>query len=140
MHEAWLRLDAWKKGRSNDAQLDPHDEHLLASHIMRRVLTDHARRRTTAKRDVRRHEAGIDPDQLAPSGSAFVLEVDDALRDLAELDAELAEVVELRFFGGHSLQEVADLRGLSLRTMNRRWKLARAFLLTAFDDPVGSTA
>ena len=57
--------------------------------------------------------------------------MDDALHDLAQLDQELAEVVELRFFGGHTLQEIADLRNLSLRTVNRRWKLARAWLVDA---------
>ena len=68
------------------------------------------------------------------TGAALVLEVDEALRALAEVDAELAALVELRFFGRHSLPEIAALTGQSLRTVNRRWQLARAWLLEALQS------
>jgi RNA polymerase sigma factor (TIGR02999 family) len=125
VHEAWMRLATWR----TDHELPEAEYHVLASHVMRRVLTDHARRRATTKRDARRDDGSVDVEAVEQRGVTTVLEVDDALRDLAEVDTELAEVVELRFFGGHTLQEIADLRGISLSTANRRWKLARAWLL-----------
>jgi DNA-directed RNA polymerase specialized sigma24 family protein len=100
---------------------------------MRRVLTDHARARQAAKRDGGERLALDDEAVAAPGrdGAALVIEVDDALDDLAALDPELAALVELRFFGEHALPEIAALTGLSLRTVNRRWQLARAGLLEA---------
>ena len=130
VHEAWLRLANWRSQQS----LSETDYHGLASHVMRRVLTDHARRRTAAKRDARREQDVADMELVERTGPTVVLEVDAALRELADVDAELAELVELRFFGGHTLAEIAELRGQSLSTVNRRWKLARAWLLDALGD------
>ncbi len=108
---------------------------------MRRVLTDHARRRATAKRDAARRSTDVDVAALAgeaSDGADVVLEVDAALGSLAALDAELAQVVELRFFGGHTMPEVAALLDVSLRTANRRWSLARAWLVDALGDATDS--
>ncbi len=126
VHEAWLRLADW---RSSDelAALPPEEFAMLASSIMRRVLTDHARSRGAAKRTA----DSAPPASGTTSGARIIVEVDDALRDLAEQDAELARLVELRFFGGCTLREIATLTGASLRTVNRRWQLARAWLLDA---------
>jgi RNA polymerase sigma-70 factor, ECF subfamily len=135
VHEAWLRL-----ARHRDEQaLDATGFQVLASHVMRRVLTDHARARRTAKRDGGERHA-LDEHTPAPDGAALVVEVDDALTDLAALDAELAALVELRFFGNHTLPEIAALTGLSLRTVNRRWQLARAWLLGALGEKHASRA
>lgn len=125
-----MRLATWR----TDHSIPEAEYHALASHVMRRVLTDHARRRATAKRDARRADAGVDVETLEQRGDATVLEVDRLLRDLAEMDTELAEVVEMRFFGGHTLAEIAELRDISLRTANRRWQLARAWLLAALAE------
>ena len=132
VHEAWLRLARHR----DEHALDETGFQVLASHVMRRVLTDHARARLAAKRDggARLPLDGDATDAAAAAaaprhgGPALVVEVDDALDDLAALDPELAALVELRFFGKHTLPEIAALTGLSLRTVNRRWQLARAWL------------
>ena len=125
VHEAWLRLARHRDEHS----LDETGFQVLASHVMRRVLTDHARARLAAKRDGGERLTLDDDAAAAPrEGPALVVEVDDALDDLAALDPELAALVELRFFGKHTLPEIAALTGLSLRTVNRRWQLARAWL------------
>lgn len=128
MHEAWLRLSDYRAGHA----LPDAEFQRLASHVMRRILTDHARRRTAARRDARRNVPLTD---RPAGGAALVVEVDDALRDLAEQDPELAQLVELRFFGGHTLEEVAAVTGVSLRTVHRRWQVARAWLLRALAEP-----
>jgi RNA polymerase sigma factor (TIGR02999 family) len=129
VHEAWLRLSSWRTGR----ELDDHGFQVLASQVMRHVLTDHARGRATAKRDGGERRA-LEEAAAVADGAALVLEVDEALRSLAEVDVELAALVELRFFGGLSLPEIAGLTGQSLRTVNRRWQLARAWLLEALGE------
>jgi RNA polymerase sigma factor (TIGR02999 family) len=125
VHEAWLRLAGYRQGEA----LDETGFQMLASQVMRRVLTDHARARLAAKRDGGERRELEDAPAPAADGAALVVDVDDALSDLAALDPELAALVELRFFGKHTLPEIAALTGLSLRTVNRRWQLARAWLL-----------
>jgi RNA polymerase sigma-70 factor (ECF subfamily) len=133
VHEAWLRLARHR----DEHALDETGFQVLASHVMRRVLTDHARARLAAKRDGGERLPLDDDAAPAPrrEGPALVVEVDDALDDLAALDPELAALVELRFFGKHTLPEIAALTGLSLRTVNRRWQLARAWLHEALAGP-----
>jgi len=125
VHEAWLRLADYRSAHA----LDETGFQMLASQVMRHVLIDHARGRAAARRDGGERQP-LDL-TLPAAGPALVLEVDEALRALAEVDAELAALVELRFFGRHSLPEIAGLTGQSLRTVNRRWQLARAWLLDA---------
>ena len=127
VHEAWLRLAEYR----STLDVDETGFQMLASQVMRHVLTDHARGRAAAKRDGGERQPLEAAESLA--GAALVLDVDEALRALAELDAELAALVELRFFGRHSLPEIAELTGQSLSTVNRRWRLARAWLLDALD-------
>jgi RNA polymerase sigma factor (TIGR02999 family) len=135
VHEAWLRLAEYRGAQV----LQEADFQVLASQVMRHVLTDHARARATAKRDGGERQPLEHADRAA--GAAVVLDVDEALRSLAEVDAELATLVELRFFGRHSLPEIAELTGQSLRTVNRRWSLARAWLAEALDaGPRGGRA
>jgi RNA polymerase sigma factor (TIGR02999 family) len=126
VHEAWLRLADYRRAH----ELDETGFQMLASQVMRHVLTDHARGRAAARRDGGERRP-LDLSLPAAAGPALVLEVDEALRALADVDAELAALVELRFFGRHSLPEIATLTGQSLRTVNRRWQLARAWLLDA---------
>jgi len=132
VHEAWLRL---ARHRGEHA-LDETGFQVLASHVMRRVLTDHARARAAQKRDGGQRRPLL-PDGEPADGSELVIEVDEALADLAALDPELAALVELRFFGKHTLPEIATLTGASLRTVNRRWQLARAWLHDALDNRGG---
>ena len=137
MHEAWLRLAEY----TTEHELSGTERRLLACTVMRRVLTDHARARRRDKRGGERRaplpaeaSGGGALRSVGEEGAALVLEVDEALSGLATQDPELARVVELRFFGGCTLEEIAELCGVSLRTANRRWQLARAWLLEALAD------
>jgi RNA polymerase sigma factor (TIGR02999 family) len=102
----------------------------VASTLMRRVLTDRARRRSAAKRGAR--PAAVDLDATVDLSSARARELialDDALNVLAEVDPRRAQVVELRFFGGLSVEETAEVVKVSVETVMRDWKIARAWLL-----------
>ena len=129
VHEAWLRLATYR----SEHELSPHEYRALAAQVMRRVLTDHARRRSSIKRDGERQRSTT---ATEPDGAEVVLDVHAALEELALVDSELALIVELRFFGGLSLAEIAEHTGLSVRTVKRRWQLARAWLadVMAEDD------
>jgi RNA polymerase sigma-70 factor (ECF subfamily) len=125
VHEAYLRL--------RDSQQSRWDgrAHFLGAfaQAMRRVLIDWARARQSEKRgsNVRHHsleEAGA---EVSQSGQQL-LEVDEALDALASVDARKARVVELRFFGGFSLDEAADALHISRETAARDWRLARSWL------------
>ena len=101
----------------------------VAAHVMRRILVDHARRHRTGKRGgewtkVEFHEA------LAPSASRTldVIALDDALQDLAKLNPQHSHIVELRFFGGMNTEEVAEVLDISPRSVQREWRMARAWL------------
>ena len=103
----------------------------LCSQMIRRILIDHARNRGFAKRggDAQR----VPLDQVLVSAQARGIEVlalDEALHTLARIDNRKSLVVELRYFGGLSIEETAEALGVSLDTAKRDWRLARAWLLT----------
>lgn len=126
VHEAFLRLVGQERAdwRSRAQFLG------VAAQIMRRLLVDHARRRTTAKRgaplvtftDAELHIAS------GPGKSEEILAVDEALQRLGRLDPKQARVVELRYFGGLSVEEVAAAMDISPRTVKRDWVMAKAWL------------
>ena len=96
---------------------------------MRAILVDHARRRRAAKRGGRKQRVALDEVVASYEGRSLdVLAVDEALDQLHEEDAELARIVELRFFAGLTIPEVADLQGVSTNTLDRRWRTARAWM------------
>jgi len=136
VHEAYLRLKPLDDGQWRDrAQF-----FALASKVMRHVLVDYARRRSADKRGGGRTSITLDPDRHAidPRLPEF-LAVNDALDQLAALDPRLVQVVECRFFGGLSAPETAEALGVSLRTVERDWMRARAYLhelLVDAPDPV----
>ena len=106
----------------------------VSSRIMRRVLIDRARRRTAQKRGAgaAADHSIVDPDRLpAPNSdrAAALCALDDALSALERLDPRRAQVIELRFFGDLSVDETADVLGVSPQTVMRDWKLARAWLI-----------
>jgi RNA polymerase sigma factor (TIGR02999 family) len=106
----------------------------VASRIMRRVLIDRARQRTAQKRGGGGHadHSIVDADRLpSPNSerSAALCALDDALSALERLDPRRAQVIELRFFGDLSVDETADVLGISPQTVMRDWKLARAWLI-----------
>jgi RNA polymerase sigma factor (TIGR02999 family) len=95
---------------------------------MRAALVDHARRRAAVKRGAGQPGLALDPSGVAAQRDAYVVALDSALDELAAHDRELADLVELRFFGGLGPDELARALGLSPRTVERRWQLAKAWL------------
>jgi RNA polymerase sigma factor (TIGR02999 family) len=101
----------------------------VAAQAMRRILVDHARSRQREKRGGGRARVVLDEAvALSPQKDEDVLALDEALEKLARLDARQAKVVELRFFGGLSVEEVAEALGVSKRTVEGDWTFARAWL------------
>jgi RNA polymerase sigma-70 factor (ECF subfamily) len=103
----------------------------VAAQQLRRILVDHARKVQTEKRGGGRIKLSLTAAQgWAQSRDEDLLEVDQALCRLERLDPRAARVVELRFFGGLNEQEIAEVLDISLTTLNRDWKVARAWLLS----------
>jgi RNA polymerase sigma factor (TIGR02999 family) len=126
VNEAWLRLIDGKRVVWHDRA------HFVAlsAQLIRRILVDHARARRSAKRG-----AGVQPIRLdearitaAERATDFVA-IDDALEALTRIDPRKGRVVELRFFGGLSIRETAEVLNVSEETVLRDWRLARAWLL-----------
>jgi RNA polymerase sigma factor (TIGR02999 family) len=126
VHEAWLRIAKLRELRGEQrAQF-----FALAGKAMRSVVVDHARRRLAHKRDGGR-SSGVDPDATsAAAGPAAneLLALDEALQRLEAADPESVRVVDLLFFAGKTAAEAAELLGTSSRTVERRWRFARAWL------------
>lgn len=131
VHEAFLKLVDqdrvdWK-GRS----------HFMAigAQAMRRILVDHARQKGRAKRGGGRQRISLDEHLTVwPYNEHDVLDVDDALEQLARLDPRQAKIVELRFFGGLTAAEVAEYLAVSKATVDREWRVARAWLRQQFSE------
>jgi RNA polymerase sigma-70 factor (ECF subfamily) len=97
---------------------------------MRRILVDHARRRRVAKRGGNALYLALDEALLAARARGIeVLALDEALDALARIDPRKARVVELRYFGGLRIEETAEVLGVSIETVKRDWRMARAWLL-----------
>jgi RNA polymerase sigma factor (TIGR02999 family) len=110
-----------------------------AGHIMRRVLVDHAKKKYSEKRGGSVDKVAMGTDtfavDLAEEGLlANVLDLDSALSKLAEFDARKAQVVEMKFFAGMTSQEIADALHVSDATVERDWKLARAWLIQTLSE------
>jgi RNA polymerase sigma-70 factor, ECF subfamily len=125
VNEAYVRLVEWKGVRwQNRAHF-----FAMAAQIMRRVLVDMARARGRAKRGRGQLQVSLSEAANVPVvQSADVEALDDALKSLEALDPRKSQVVEMRFFGGLSLQEIADVLEVSVGTVRRDWSLARAWL------------
>lgn len=123
VHEAYLRLVETRfSGFESRKQFFG-----LAATLMRRILVDHARERAALKRG--REVTLLDYPADDKNGDPLdLLELNEALEQLEKLDPELGRVVELRFFGGLSVEETADVMGISTPTVKRRWSSARAWL------------
>lgn len=129
VHEAYLEL----AGNGAGGWRDRTHFMAAASRVMRHVLVDYARRRRAEKRGGTRVRVPLDEATLAADRGPDLdlIALDSALTDLARRDAALSRVVEYRFFGGMKMPEVAEALGLSLRTAERRWTRARAYLYRA---------
>lgn len=124
VHEAYLRLANQETLKfENDRQFFG-----LAALIMRQILVDYARKRSTGKRDGGRRIPLEDSLSVLDGKSLELIALDDALNDLARLDLQQSRIVELRFFGGLSIEETADVLETSPATVKRLWSTARAFL------------
>jgi RNA polymerase sigma factor (TIGR02999 family) len=107
----------------------------VCAQIMRRILIDAARARGSKKRGGRIQRLSLDADlAVTPQRSDALVALDDALNALAEFDARKAHVVELRFFGGLSVDETAAVVKVSPQSVLRDWKLAKAWLMRELDS------
>lgn len=101
----------------------------IASQMMRRILVDHARSRQYKKRGGDSHLVSLDHAAVvSPERAAEVVALDDALTALAEIDQRKSQIVEMRFFGGLSIEETAEVLGVSPGTVMRDWTMAKAWL------------
>jgi len=125
LHEAWLKLGSLEGSVPEDRS------HFLgiAARSMRQILVDHARRKGAGKRGGAWDRVTLDIalDQLQQK-ELDLIALDEALAQLAARDARKARVVELRFFAGLSMAEIAELLGVSVRTVEGDWYMARAWL------------
>lgn len=131
VNEAYLRLvDQSQAKWQNRAQFLG-----VAAQLMRRILVDHARQHHAAKRGGadRQNLSLTNVDDIAGKPEADVLAVHDALNELAVIDPQQSRMVELRFFGGLSIEETAAVLGVGHATVERDWKLARAWLRRRLD-------
>jgi RNA polymerase sigma factor (TIGR02999 family) len=121
VHEAYLRLE------KQDAPKFENRAHFLAicAQLMRQILVDHARGHRARKRDWGER---VTLDGMTKRRSVDVVALDDALNDLARLDPEQSRIVELRFFGGLSIEETAEVLKISPATVKRRWATAKLWL------------
>jgi len=113
--------------------LDRNHMLALASRVMRNILVDHARAKFSDKR--RHHKVEINT-QVDGERRFDLIALDSALVRLKVLDAQLAELVEMRYFGGMTVPDVAAVLGLSEPTVKRRWQVARSWLLDAISNPI----
>lgn len=101
----------------------------VGAQAMRRILVNHAKRRGRIKREGRRHRVPLDDATIVSvHRDVDVVAIDEALTKLATVDERQAQIVELRFFGGLSVAEIAEVLGLSKRTVEREWTACRAWL------------
>jgi RNA polymerase sigma-70 factor, ECF subfamily len=134
VHEAYVRLVQPEKrpwtGRTHFLA--------IAAVSMRQILVDRARRRHAAKRGGGAERITLDAAMLpapSPDSGIDLVALDAALNQLAALDPQQARIVELRYFGGLTVEETAEAVGVSPATVKRHWTLARAFLKKALDMP-----
>jgi RNA polymerase sigma factor (TIGR02999 family) len=126
VHEAYMKLIDQKQVHwQNRAHFFG-----IAAQVMRRILMDHARKHTADKRGGDAEKLPLEEEILIVSHdrSAELIALDDALENLAQLDEQKAKIVELRYFGGLSIEETAEVMGVSVPTINRQWRMAKAWL------------
>jgi len=137
VHEAFVRLVDGPGVAWNDRS----HFFALAATAMRRILTDHARKRRTAKRGGGWRRVDLDATVTPPTQRPLdVVALDDALTQLAEFDGRKHRVVEMRFFAGMSVEDVAHVLGVSTTTVESDWRAARAWLRAELERESGHDA
>ena len=132
VHEAYMKLiDQNRVKWQNRAHFFG-----IAAQVMRRILMDHARKHQAEKRGGEFEKLPIEEEILIVSHdkSAELIALDEALEELAKLDPDKAKIVELRYFGGLSIEETAEVMGVSVPTVNRHWKMAKAWLFSQISN------
>jgi len=125
VHEAYLRLGAHAPNCENRAHF-----YGIAARLMHEILIDHARTRQSVKRGGRFEHLSLEEDLIvSPERDADLVALDDALQRLAAIDERKARVVEMRFFGGLSVEESAEALNISEVTVRRDWQFAKTWLL-----------
>lgn len=128
VHEAYLKLAGQKTAEWKDRV----HFFALAARLMRQIMVDYARRHGAQKRGGLAMQVPLEDDLLSGDRQIrLVNDLDAALQNLASFDKRLAAVVEMRFFGGLTEEEIAEVLGVSPRTVKRDWALARAWLYDA---------
>lgn len=129
VNEAYLKLMAGERPRLEDRA------HLLGitANAMRQVLVDYARRSNAAKRPQKQDRVAITGIDVAAEQTVDVEALDEALTRLAAIDPQQANVVNLKFFGGMTLEDIAAALGISTATVTREWRLARGWLQRELD-------
>jgi len=136
VHEVWMRM----AGRDGEAGGYANRAHFfgVASEAMRRILIESARRKLAQKRGGRARHERLEEDEIeSPAPPEEVLAVHEAMVLLEQEDASLAALVRLRYFAGLSMEEVAGVLGLTVRTAERRWAFGRAWLRREIDGGPG---
>jgi RNA polymerase sigma-70 factor, ECF subfamily len=126
VHEAYIKLiDQNRVQWQNRAHFFG-----IAAQAMRRILVDNARQRLADKRGKGAEKVSIDEGVIDVSDerAGNLVDLDDALKKLAEIDPQKSQLVELRYFGGLSIEETAEVLGVSVATINRQWRTAKAWL------------
>jgi len=136
IHEAYLRLVDQKN-------VEWHNRaHFfgVAAQLMRRILVDHARSRLRAKRGGNAQMVSLAEPSAVCVELAEVIALDDALKNLAEMDPRKAQIVEMKFFGGLTNEEVAEALKVTTRTVEREWRKGKAWLQRAISKVVPNEA
>ena len=136
VHEAYLKLVQQRESNWKNRA------HFLAvaAQLMRRILIDHARARLSAKRGGELEIVSLEEaSQFRTDTPAGLLSVDDALTKLEKLDPRQGHIVEMRFYGGLTVDETAEVLSISSRTVEREWTLARAWLYAQLKDQMSGT-
>ncbi|MFY9555334.1 MAG: sigma-70 family RNA polymerase sigma factor [Blastocatellia bacterium] len=124
LNEAYLRLVDQKSVKwQNRAHFFG-----VAAQLMRRILVDHARRRSRAKRGGGALIVSLGEQAIMSKEVADVIALDEALKNLAEMDPRKSQIVEMKFFGGLTTEEVAEVLKVTSRTVEREWRKAKAWL------------
>jgi RNA polymerase sigma factor (TIGR02999 family) len=125
VHEAYMKLI----DISDVSWQDRAHFFAVASNVMRHILVDHARARATDKRGGEAQRIALeDAVKLSDAPDIDLLALDEAMKQLAEFDAQQSKIVELRFFGGLTIEETAHVLAISPATVKREWTMAKAWL------------
>jgi RNA polymerase sigma factor (TIGR02999 family) len=130
VHEAYLRL------AQQDLPQWQNRAHFfaVAAQLMRQILVDYARSHRASKRGGHVYKLALDEAEEQPQAlEVDIVALDDALKSLAEMDSQQSRVVELKFFGGLSIDDTAEVLGISASTVKRDWITARAWLFRELD-------